>query len=77
MLRRMGADVVGMSTVPEAIAAAHAGMTCAAVMVVSDLCLPDALAPADVPKIIEIGRQSEPRIARIYEGLLGEMPADP
>ncbi len=75
MLRRMGADVVGMSTVPEAIVAVHAGLKAAAILAVSDLCLPDALKPADVPKIIAIGQETEPRIARIYERLIGELPS--
>ncbi|MHC4598301.1 MAG: purine-nucleoside phosphorylase [Planctomycetota bacterium] len=72
MLQGMGADLVGMSTVPEAIAAVHAGLRVACVLAVSDLCLPDALQPADVPKIIAIGAETEPRIARVFERLIGE-----
>jgi purine-nucleoside phosphorylase len=72
MLRALGADMVGMSTVPEAIAAVHAGLRVACVLAVSDLCLPDALKPADVPKIIAVGAETEPRIARIYERLVAQ-----
>ncbi|MHC4778218.1 MAG: purine-nucleoside phosphorylase [Planctomycetota bacterium] len=70
MLRAMGADMVGMSTVPEAIVAVHAGLKVTCVLAVSDTCLPDALKPADVPKIIAIGAETEPKIARIYERLI-------
>ncbi len=50
----MGADIVGMSTVPEAIVAAHAGMKTVAFSIVTDMCLPDALEPADIQKIIAV-----------------------
>jgi purine-nucleoside phosphorylase len=75
MLHGLGADIVGMSTVPEVIAAVHAGLRTACVIAVSDLCLPDALQPADVPKIIAVGAEAEPKIARIFERLMGELPS--
>ncbi len=52
MLRAMGADVVGMSTVPEVIVAAHAGMRTVGISIITDQCLPDALEPADIGRII-------------------------
>lgn len=73
MLRAAGADLVGMSTVPEAIVAAHAGLRTAAILAVSDLCLPDALKPADVPAIIAVGARTEPLIADVYEALIGTL----
>ena len=51
-LRMIGADVVGMSTVPEVIVAVHCGLAVVGFSIVTDMCLPDALEPADVPKII-------------------------
>ena len=52
-LRRIGADVVGMSTVPEVIVANHAGLPCCAISVLTDDCDPDNLKPANIAEIIE------------------------
>lgn len=65
MLRGMGADVVGMSTVPEVIVAVHGGMKVLGLAVVTDLCLPDALEPADVSRIIATAEKAEPRLAAL------------
>jgi purine-nucleoside phosphorylase len=56
MLRLMGADVVGMSTVPEVIVAVHGGMRVLGISIITDACLPDALEPADIQKIIATAR---------------------
>ena len=69
-LRMIGADVVGMSTVPEVIVAVHAGMRCVGFSVITDMCLPDALEPADVPKIIAIANDAEPRLTTLVTGVL-------
>lgn len=69
-LRTIGADVVGMSTVPEVIVAVHAGMRVFGVSVVTDLCFPDALEPADVPKIIATANSAEPKLRALIEGVL-------
>ena len=53
-LRAIGADVVGMSTVPEVIVAVHAGMRVLGISIITDACLPDALEPADVQRIIGV-----------------------
>ena len=52
MLRAIGADVVGMSTVPEVIVAGHQGMRTVGISIITDQCLPDALEPADISRII-------------------------
>jgi purine-nucleoside phosphorylase len=62
MLRRLGADVVGMSTVPEVIAGCHMEMRVLGLTIVTDLCLPDALAPVDVQTIIRTAKSAEPRL---------------
>jgi purine-nucleoside phosphorylase len=69
-LRAIGADVVGMSTVPEVIVAVHAGMRCVGFSVITDMCLPDALEPADVQKIIAIANDAEPRLTTLLTGVL-------
>jgi purine-nucleoside phosphorylase len=64
-LRRVGADVVGMSMVPENIVAIHAGMKVLGLAVITDKCLPDALEPADLSKIIATAQSSEPRLRQL------------
>lgn len=69
-LRQIGADVVGMSTVPEVIVAVHAGMRVVGFSIVTDMCLPDALEPADVPKIIATANAAEPKLRTLVMGVL-------
>jgi len=69
-LRRFGTDVVGMSTVPETIAAIHAGLKVCALSVVTDMCLPDALEPAVVEEIIATAKRAAPQLERLLLGLL-------
>lgn len=69
-LRMIGADVVGMSTVPEVIVAVHSGMRCVGFSVITDMCLPDALEAADVQKIIAIANDAEPRLTKLVTGVL-------
>jgi purine-nucleoside phosphorylase len=70
MLRTIGADVVGMSTVPEVIVAAHAGMRTVGISIITDQCLPDALEPADIGRIIETARKAEPSLTRLIACLV-------
>ena len=70
MLKTLGADVVGMSTVPEALVAIHAGMKVLAFSVVTDLCLPDCLEPVEVPKILENARLGGEKLARLIPAVL-------
>ena len=69
-LRGAGADVVGMSTVPEVIVAAHAGMRTLGISIITDQCLPDALEPADIGRIIETARRAEPQLTRLIATLV-------
>jgi purine-nucleoside phosphorylase len=64
-LRRMGADVVGMSMVPENLVAVHAGMKVLGICVVTDLCKPDALEPANLSRIIATANAAEPKLRRL------------
>jgi len=70
MLRAMGADLVGMSTVPEVITAVHQGMRVLGLSIITDNCLPDALEPTSVEQIIAVARGAEPRLAAVVRGVL-------
>lgn len=69
-LRMIGADVVGMSTVPEILVARHAGMRCLGLSIVTDMCLPDALAPVAVEEILAIAAEAEPKLRAIVLGIV-------
>jgi purine-nucleoside phosphorylase len=64
-LRTIGADVVGMSTVPEVIVAVHAGMRVLGLSIVTDMCLPDALEPANIERILAVAATAEPKLRAI------------
>jgi purine-nucleoside phosphorylase len=68
--RIMGADIVGMSTVPEVIAANHGGMKVLGISTVTDECYPDALKPADINEIIRVAQAAEPKLDAIVSGVL-------
>jgi purine-nucleoside phosphorylase len=70
MLRAMGADVVGMSTVPEVIVAGHQGMRTIGISIITDQCLPDALEPADIGRIIATAGRAEPHLTRLITTLV-------
>lgn len=72
-LRTIGADVVGMSTVPEVIVARHGGMRVLGLSIVTDECFPDALEPVDVAAIIEVAGQAEPRLTEVIRGTIARM----
>jgi purine-nucleoside phosphorylase len=69
-LRNIGADVVGMSTVPEVIVAVHAGLRVLGLSIITDMCLPDALEPATVERIIAVANRAEPPLTRLVRGVL-------
>jgi purine-nucleoside phosphorylase len=73
MLRVMGADVVGMSTVPEVIVAGHQGMRAIGISIITDQCLPDALEPADIGRIIATAGRAEPHLTRLIAALVERM----
>ncbi len=64
-LRSIGADVVGMSTVPEVIVAVHGGMKVLGLSIITDSCLPDALKPASVEEIIRVASGAEPKLTQL------------
>jgi purine-nucleoside phosphorylase len=70
MLRAVGADVVGMSTVPEVIVAGHQGMRTVGISIITDQCLPDALESADIGRIIATAGRAEPHLTRLVTTLV-------
>jgi purine-nucleoside phosphorylase len=66
-LNKIGADAVGMSTVPEVIAAIHGGISVAAISVLTDECDPDNLKPINIPEIIEIAAKAEKKLSLIFK----------
>ena len=73
MLRQIGADVVGMSTVPEVIVARHMGLRVMGVAIITDMCLPDTLEVADVQKIIATAMAAEPKLTGLIRGIVGRL----
>ncbi|MDZ4818436.1 MAG: purine-nucleoside phosphorylase [Planctomycetota bacterium] len=74
-LRRIGADAVGMSTVHEAIVAAHCGMRVLALSVITNICLPDLLTPTSHELVMQAAHQSEPKMRKIVLGVLAHEAA--
>ncbi len=66
MLKNIGVDMVGMSTVPEVIAANHLGLQCAAVSVITDECDPDNLKPISIEEIIEVAGKADKKLSKIF-----------
>ena len=69
-LRAAGADMVGMSTVPEVIVANHIGLGCAAVSVITDECDPDNLKPVQIAEILEVAHKADASLSRLLEEML-------
>jgi purine-nucleoside phosphorylase len=72
-MRRIGADVVGMSTVPEAIVARHMSLPCCAVSAITDECDPDNLAVANIADILKMASHAEKDMMVLFEELVGEL----
>jgi len=73
-LRAIGADVVGMSTVPEVLVAVHCGMKVLGLSIITDMALPDALKPAAIEEIIATANGAEPKLTKIVRGVLKALP---
>lgn len=73
-LRALGADVVGMSTVPEVIVGVHAGLRNLGLSVITDMCLPDALEPASLEEIIAVANAAEKKLRVLVRRVVGAIP---
>ena len=69
-LRTIGADLVGMSTIPEVLVGVHMGMEILAVAVVTDLCDPDHLQPCDIKEIIRVAGEAGPKLDQLIEAII-------
>ncbi|MGM0588098.1 MAG: purine-nucleoside phosphorylase [Bacteroidota bacterium] len=72
-LRTIGADVVGMSTVPEVISAVHMGMRVMGISVITDECFPDALEPVNIEDVLEAAGMAEPKMTTIITNVLKKL----
>jgi len=72
-LRLLGADVVGMSTVPEVIAAVHMGMEVLGISAITDECFPDSLKPVNIEEILEAASIAEPKMTRVIIHVLKKL----
>jgi len=70
MMKAMGADLVGMSTVPEVIVGVHVGLEILGVSVVTDVCDPDNLPPVDIKEIIQTANEAGPKLDRLIEAIV-------
>ncbi len=70
MLRQMGADLVGMSTVPEVLVGVHMGMEILGVACVTDVCDPDHLEPVDIKEIIRVANEAGPKLDQLIEAAI-------
>ena len=70
MLRGFGADVVGMSTVPEVIVARHGGMRVLGISIITDMCLPDSLQEATLDEIVATANEAQPKLTALVRGVL-------
>ena len=71
-LRRLGADVVGMSTVPEVLVGVHAGLRILGISIVTDLCDPDHLHPVKLEDILAVAATAEPRMGTLLRRFVKE-----
>ena len=72
-LEKIGADAVGMSTVPENIAAVHMGIPCLAISVITDLCYPGELHPVSIPDILAAAARAEPGLTEVIKSVIQDL----
>jgi purine-nucleoside phosphorylase len=72
-LRATGADVVGMSTIPENIVANHMGIKVLGISIITDECFPDSLKPVNVQEIIETAMNAEPKMTKILKEVIKQI----
>ncbi len=66
-LRTVGADAIGMSTIPETIVAVHMGMEVLGFSILTDECFPDSLKPVSLEEVIAVAKKAEPRMTAVMK----------
>jgi purine-nucleoside phosphorylase len=74
LMRMLGADAVGMSTVHEAIVAKHCGLKIMAIVVITDMDLPDCMEEVKVENVIKIAMSASPSLSSLWEGIIKDLP---
>jgi purine-nucleoside phosphorylase len=72
-LRTIGADVIGMSTIPEVLVAVHQGTKVLGFSIVTDMCFPDSLEPVSIDEIIAVANAAEAKLARLVVAILEKL----
>jgi len=72
-IHQMGADAVGMSTVPEVLVANHMNLSCCAISVLTDECDPDNLKPVNLAQIVETAGKAEAKLTELYVELIANL----
>ncbi len=73
MMRTWGADMVGMSTIPEVIVAVHAGLKVLGLSVITDMCIPESLEPINIEEIIKTAQSAGPKLDKLIKGVLNRL----
>ena len=73
MVRKMGADTVGMSTIPEVIVAAHAGLKVLGICCITDMAIPDDLEPLTHDRVVEVANRTRPKFIQLVSEIIKEM----
>ncbi|MFH1613269.1 MAG: purine-nucleoside phosphorylase [bacterium] len=71
-LRLIGADAVGMSTVPEVIAAKHIGLNVLGISCITDICLPDNLKPLNFQEVVKVSKETEPKLSKLLKNFIAK-----
>ena len=73
MVRTLGSDTIGMSTVPEVIVAVHSGIRCLGISCITDMAIPESLEPLHHDHVVKIAAEARPKFIRLVSGIVKEM----
>ena len=73
-LKMIGADAVGMSTVPEVIVGVHCGLNIMVIVAITNVNLPDCMKKTSIEEVIATAQKAGPHLSRLWEGIIGALP---